>query len=653
MLEKALLSGIWTGFGLLLLMPLVVTPQTIFPFIVGKALYSRAIIEIIFGLWALLAILRPAYRPPRSWLLILLALSLGVAILAACFGVSVQRSFWSTYERMQGVVDLAHWFVFTVVVVSVVRTFRGWGVLLNLNLGVSLIVALLALSQHYANVDFSLFASSPYRESASFGNPTYLGAYMLVNVILALGFLIRPFIPARWTEKNSFLLLWGGRCFWGSTAFLNLWVLTLTGARGALLGLILGLGFSAVLFVFLARRRAVRLAAIGVTSVLGGMSILLASVFLMPDTLPFNIPPHSVFAPRTSNTLPAERFLSIRGRLEFWEASVKGCVDEPLLGRGPENYVVVFGRYASGIGGTIEISDTAHGEIFEALTTTGLSGLLSYLTLWALTFSVVVRAAAGTMDFREQVLTLFIGAALMGHFVQSQFLFNISTTSLQYSLLLAFVVTLERGRGERAPARRRRAIGRHTGLRIGLGVGALALVGVGLLTNHAQYSAASAVRRMVAPTSTFDQALDCFEQALTDFKPLANYPRLVLFDNVARLWPMLGILSKSRLLALVDTEAAAAIDSEPENWRVYLALARLYGTIAASDPAYVERAIRYRDKTLELAPHRHEAGALLLWIPVVWRPYGELAPYRQEVRVLLPPVPRTSHTEIHSAQNAL
>ena len=386
--------------------------------------------------------------------------------------------------------------------------------------------------------------------------------------------------------------------------------------------------------------------------VLGGASILIASVFLMPDILPFNISPHSAFAPRTSKEVPGEKFLSIRSRLEFWKAGVKGFVDEPLLGWGPENYIVIFGRYASGLGSNIEISDTAHSEIFEALTTTGLSGLLSYLTLWALTFSVVVRAA-GTMDFREQVLTLFIGAALMGHFVQSQFLFNISTTSLQYSLLLAFVVTLERGRGERAPARRRRAIGRHTGIRIGLGVGALALVGVGLLTNHAQYSAASAVRRMVAPTRTFDQALDCFEQALTDFKPLANYPRLVLFDNAARLWPTLGILSKSRLLALVDTEAAAAIDSEPENWRVYLALARLYGVIAASGPAYVERAIRYRDKTLELAPHRHEAGALLLWIPVVWGLYEELVPYRQEVRVLLPPVPRTSHTEIHSAQNAL
>ena len=172
----------------------------------GKALYARTIIEIIFGLWALLAILRPAYRPPRSWLLILLALSLGVAILAACFGVSVQRSFWSTYERNAGRGGPGPLVCLHCRCGVRGPNFPGLGAfLLNLNLGVSLIVALLALSQYSANVGSSLFAFSPYRESASFGNPTYLGTYMLVNVILALGFLIRSFIPSAvdWEELFS------------------------------------------------------------------------------------------------------------------------------------------------------------------------------------------------------------------------------------------------------------------------------------------------------------------------------------------------------------------------------------------------------------------------------------------------------------------
>ena len=110
-----------------MLTPFVVTKGTVFPFVVGKALWSRAVIEIVFMLWAALALLSPAFRPPRSLLLNLLAAGLVVSLLAAVFGVSVQRSMWSSYERMQGVVDLVHWFALVVVIVSVLRTGANGG----------------------------------------------------------------------------------------------------------------------------------------------------------------------------------------------------------------------------------------------------------------------------------------------------------------------------------------------------------------------------------------------------------------------------------------------------------------------------------------------------------------------------------------------
>ena len=67
-MERALLLGIRSGV-FLLLMPLLVTGDTIFPFVVGKAPYSRALIEIVFGLWLVLALISPSHRPPRSLLL--------------------------------------------------------------------------------------------------------------------------------------------------------------------------------------------------------------------------------------------------------------------------------------------------------------------------------------------------------------------------------------------------------------------------------------------------------------------------------------------------------------------------------------------------------------------------------------------------------
>ena len=52
--------------GLLLLTPFIVTPATVYPFVVGKALWSRSLIEVAFALWAVLALIHTDYRPPRS-----------------------------------------------------------------------------------------------------------------------------------------------------------------------------------------------------------------------------------------------------------------------------------------------------------------------------------------------------------------------------------------------------------------------------------------------------------------------------------------------------------------------------------------------------------------------------------------------------------
>ena len=53
-------------FGLLLLTPFIVDGSTVFPFVVGKALWSRSLIEVAFALWAVLALRDPAYLSTRK-----------------------------------------------------------------------------------------------------------------------------------------------------------------------------------------------------------------------------------------------------------------------------------------------------------------------------------------------------------------------------------------------------------------------------------------------------------------------------------------------------------------------------------------------------------------------------------------------------------
>ena len=107
--ERLLLPPIRGALALVLLTPLVWAPWTLYPIPVGKAVWARVLIAVAFALWAVLALARPQWRPPRSALLVLLGAGLAVAVVSAVFGVSPQHSFWSTYTRMQGIVNAAHW----------------------------------------------------------------------------------------------------------------------------------------------------------------------------------------------------------------------------------------------------------------------------------------------------------------------------------------------------------------------------------------------------------------------------------------------------------------------------------------------------------------------------------------------------------------
>ena len=177
--ETGLRSGVLAGVGLLLLTPFVVSTGTIFPFVVGKALWSRSVIEVVFALWAVLALASPAWRPPRSRVLAALAAGLAVSLLAACFGASLQRSLWSSYERMQGVVDGAHWMALAVVLASVLRTGPAWRRLLAASAGAGAAMACLIIAL-YHGMGVPLYSALAEqhlpRMSGPLGNPIYLSA---------------------------------------------------------------------------------------------------------------------------------------------------------------------------------------------------------------------------------------------------------------------------------------------------------------------------------------------------------------------------------------------------------------------------------------------------------------------------------------------
>lgn len=606
--EQALRTALFGVLGLLLLTPFVVTPGTVFPFVVGKALWSRALIEIAFALWAVLALTHPGYRPPRSWLLVLLAAGLCISLLAAGVGVNPQRSLWSDYERMLGVIDQAHWFALTVVLTSLLRNAREWRALLRANVVAGTAMSCIVIARAL-DIEVPLFGALPEPEDSArirgpLGNPTFLSVYLMANLVLAAGFAARA-----WAA--------GPPLGWVAAAALHFYALVLAGSVGGFAGLFAATGFAALGFAWLSRGRR-RLAAVALLAVLAAAGTGLGARFFDPGrTGTVTIDGPAVQWPggralRYMGRVHLQR-PSVQSRLAAWKAGIEGFAERPLLGWGPSNYIIVFGLFGSGYAATAEPHDQAHGKLIEVAATTGAAGLAAWLALWGLALVVLLRTARG-MAPPERAFTVFAAAALAGHLVQVQFLFDTASGMLLSTLLLAFTASLE---SRTLPPRWRprlperlatilgpggRAIFRRRSARAALGAGAVALALSGLALNRTILTAAD--KRYVDPGSSPSAVA---AEGIEAFPPLAGFYRRIWFSRLTRAWPRLRSQDPARAAALLDwadREAVEAVRSEPWNWRIEHRLARLYRVVADTDPGYEATAQRHLSRARELAPAR-------------------------------------------------
>ena len=625
--EKALRWAIFAGFALLLATPFVITPGTIFPFVVGKALWSRTIIDIVFALWAVLALRRPEYRPPRSWLLLLIAAGLGISLIAACFGVSIQRSLWSNYERMQGVLDVTHWAALVLVLASMLRSAAHWRTLLGLNVGAGAAMACLVIARYYQlDIPFYGLIPEPHlpRMGGPFGNPIYLAAYMLFNLVLAVGFAVRAWLLHAAPAAEPPLPHWIVALPWVAAAAMLLWGLALSGSVSGFAGLFAVIAFVALGYAILVRDRR-RWIAFAVLAVLGLSAVGIGLRVVDVD--------RTARWPNIGNSV-ADYVTSVhiqrpgvQSRFAAWEAGFDGFLARPVLGWGPENFGAVFGRYASGYGAVTEHHDHAHSKLVEVAATTGTLGLLAWLALWVSAFLVLWRAAKA-MEARERILVVFAGAALFGGLVQSLLLFDTVVGVLQSMLLLGFSVSLE---ATAVPERRQPrlpALLCGYKARLAAVTVAVALAVSGLMVNHAIHSAAN-----VKHLPRGDWSWQRMKGGIDGFGPLANTWRWWLFNEVRQHWPRIRAEDGTRsrqLLEWVEREADDARRAEPANWQIHHSLARMYGAAAKTDTRYTAKARSYLESGRALAPNRS------VYPPVLQPPSGltmrRLEDGRQELR---------------------
>jgi O-antigen ligase/Tfp pilus assembly protein PilF len=423
---------LWVIKGLLFVVPFIplyIATGLFFPYVTGKALIFRAIVELVFVLWIALAVIYKEYRPEKNVLLYSLFAFVIIVLLATVFGVNPLRSFWSNFERMEGFVTHLHLFAYFLVLGSVFKK-RDWFVFFNLFVAAGWLSNIYALLQKFGKIA-SLQGGS--RVDGTIGNPSYLAAYL----IFILGFAILLFFDVK--------KLWA-KIYYAVSALFTLSIIFFTASRGPTLGILGAVVLGSLVYLFLSRSEAgikgkkiVLVSLVVLLFVCGGLWFAKDTAFVQGSPILSRLTSLS-FTERT-----------ITARLSVWHMSFEAFKERPILGWGPENYVVVFSKYY-----TPEMwlqepwFDRSHNIVFDWLINAGLMGLLSYLSIFGSALYLLYKNfVQNKISFDK---TLIILGIFVAYFFQNLFIFdNIATYTCLFALF-AFIYSVNK-KEEIAPVR--------------------------------------------------------------------------------------------------------------------------------------------------------------------------------------------------------
>ncbi len=407
-LEKILRFTVLTGLFAIPFVVLIVFESLLFPFVSGKNFAFRILIEIIFSVWVLLALLNARYRPRWTPLLISVVIFIGIVALADVFGENFFKSFWSNFERMEGLITLLHLFAYLIMAVSVLAREDLWIWFWRVSLGVSFVVSIHTI--------FQSFSTDATRLFSTLGNPIYLAVYMLFHIFIAA--ILAAQDKATRSERIVYMVL----------IALQIWVLYLTATRGATLGLIGGM-FLATCGILFSYRHEKRSRIIALTGVM--VLIVLVGSFALARNSDFV--QDSPVLKRFSNLSLSDQ--TIFARTVLWGMAWEGVKEKPLLGWGQGNFNLVFAKYYDPrMYSNEQWFDRTHNIVFDWLVAAGILGLLAYISIFLALLWVIYK----TENFNIVQKWLLVGL-LAAYSFSNLTVFDTLTSYILFFSILAWV----------------------------------------------------------------------------------------------------------------------------------------------------------------------------------------------------------------------
>ncbi len=397
---------------------LYVANQMFFPFITGKNFLFRIIVEVMLGAWVALMFIDREFRPRFSWILAAAGAFIVAITIADFQGVNPYKSFWSNYERMEGLITHLHLFLYFIISGSVLLTDKVWYWFWNTSLAASVITAMNGFSQLSGREEIH---QSSTRLDATFGNSAYLAIYTLFNIFLSAFLFFR-------TDKKT-----GVRFVYPVIGFLNLIILFYTQTRGSLLGLVGGAFLTMALIAIFGKEfpkfRRYAAYSVGVLVILVGLFIAFRQASFIQNSPTLQRMASISLSDSTTNS-----------RFMIWEMSWEGFKERPIFGWGQENFLYVFAKYYNPKMWNQEPwFDRSHDVFFDWLIAGGAVGLITYLSMFgALIYVLWWKKKHHFSIIERSIMT----GLLAGYFIHNIFVFDNLTSYIVFFGILGYVHAL-------------------------------------------------------------------------------------------------------------------------------------------------------------------------------------------------------------------
>lgn len=418
------------SYLLVFLLPIVYFGSLVFPHISSKTFFFYGFIEIITALWLYSIVVDSTYKLSKRNLLFFIfpAIFIIWMSIGGILAINPHLSLWSSLGRGTGLLTYYHAFLLSLILASLVKKY-GKNYLNSL---FRFIVAggfILAISIWFGSGGFNL----PFQFLRTDGGGGLTGNSSLAAVFLM--FVIAFGICLLITKDVSNKIKW----FTGialatiifSPIFVNLHGFfsggsLLGNARGALLGIIVGIGVAVLGFLALSTKKVIR--------IFGIVGIVLSIVI-------FSVGWKQLVTPGTSLR---QKFTQVASgtRFIFWDTAQKAMNERPWFGYGPENYMIAFQHHFNPKMLLAEYNheawtDRAHNIYFDIGVSSGYPAIFFYV-LFMLSIIFAIYKGWNKRKISRAQAAIFFGL-ISGYIFQNLFYFD-STISLMILFVLTGIV---------------------------------------------------------------------------------------------------------------------------------------------------------------------------------------------------------------------